>query len=51
MRPKIIAVLVANAFVGAAFAADGTGLKWTGEVGLGFRYVKDKASDTSTSST
>jgi MtrB/PioB family decaheme-associated outer membrane protein len=47
MKPKLIAVLVANAFVGAAFAADGTGLKWTGEVGVGFRYVKDKASDPS----
>jgi MtrB/PioB family decaheme-associated outer membrane protein len=47
MRPKIIAVLVANAFLGSAFAADGTGLKWTGEVGLGIRYVSDKANDTS----
>jgi MtrB/PioB family decaheme-associated outer membrane protein len=47
MKPKLIAVLVANAFVASAFAADGTGLKWTGEVGLGFRYVKDKASDPS----
>jgi MtrB/PioB family decaheme-associated outer membrane protein len=47
MRPKLIALLVANAFVGSAFAADATGLKWTGEVGLGFRYVKDKASDPS----
>jgi MtrB/PioB family decaheme-associated outer membrane protein len=49
MRPKLklIAVLVANAFAGSAFAAEGTGLRWTGEVGLGLRYVHEKASDTS----
>jgi MtrB/PioB family decaheme-associated outer membrane protein len=47
MKLKLIAALVANAFVGSALAADGAGLRWTGEVGLGLRYVKEKASDPS----
>jgi MtrB/PioB family decaheme-associated outer membrane protein len=47
MKPKLIAVLVANAFVGSALAADGTGLKWTGEVGVGFRYVDKSTRDDS----
>jgi MtrB/PioB family decaheme-associated outer membrane protein len=47
MKRKLIAVLVANAFVGSAVAADGTGLKVTGEVGLGLRYVNDNAADSS----
>jgi len=47
MKPKLIAVLVANAFVGSAVAADAPGLRVTGEVGVGLRYVKENASDTS----
>jgi MtrB/PioB family decaheme-associated outer membrane protein len=47
MKRKLIAVLVANAFVGSAIAADGAGLKWTGEVGVGLRYVNESARDDS----
>jgi MtrB/PioB family decaheme-associated outer membrane protein len=45
MKPKLIAVLVANAFVGSALAADGAGLRWTGETGVGLRYVNENTKD------
>src|SRR5689334_7487998 len=50
MKRKLIAVLVANAFVAPALAADdvaGTGQKVTGEIGLGLRYVNDNSADSS----
>ena len=48
MRRKLIAVLVSNLFLGCSAAyAQETGLKWTGEVSLGLRYVHESARDPS----
>ena len=48
MKRKLIAVLVANLFVGAGAAyAQSTGLKWTGEVSAGLRMSSVKATDDS----
>jgi len=48
MKPRLISILVANLFVGAApvLAADG-GTEWSGSVSVGGQYVNDNARDSS----
>ena len=48
MKSKLIAVCIASLFAGASSVpAQQTGLKWTGEVSLGLRYVHVNAGDPS----
>src|SRR6185503_13170185 len=48
MKRKLIAVLVSNLFVGCTVGyAQETGLKWTGDVSVGLRYVNVNATDSS----
>lgn len=48
MKPKLIAILVANVFIASplALAEDG-GLTWSGAASLGLRHTNDKATDPS----
>lgn len=45
MERKLIAIIIANLFAGAAWAAEG--MQVTGSVSLGLRHVEDKAQDPS----
>ena len=42
MKPRLIAILIANLFVASPLALAAEGIKWEGSVSLGYRYTDDK---------